>query len=412
MNSRLQAVVGIIAAALFAGCQDKNKPEEAPSQEALLAEADRAPSPAVPDAAITPDADAGVISDIELITRKAEAHARRVADEMQKQGNVQGPAAVRTGALPAQRSAVEWLDPNAYRIGPAPEPQVEKPSVPPEPPRAAMAMAEPDQSVASTANKPVSIDEAEAPIARTTRAARPASVETAEAQAEAGSRLQTAMSQMLRDNPRDISAHLDYQLLQFIQNKQAPDLAAVATLPEEDQEIVSAVIDSLANFRHIIRSDSNPLLSQKVKPLMELGERLRARADLEVPVVQLCKRVDGYGVYEPIEARLVAGHLNQVIVYCEIENFMSQLNGQSLWETKVTEELVLYTENDGLPILREEPVVVPDVCRNRRNDFFIVRKLSLPANIPVGRYLLKVTVVDQLASRVAEATIPITMVAN
>lgn len=429
MKARHQAVAGMIAVALVAGCQDKSKKAEEPSQQSLLAQQDPPPQENTPTADATPVAEPPAISDIELITRKAEAHARRVAEEMQKQAAAQSrPLSAQAGTaltepVAPQPSAVEWLDPNAYRIGPAPQtdrtpapavmaPAAAKPLPMPTAPVTTAAPAEPEPIAASTANKPVSIDDATPVVASASLVSDAPPIRAAVAADQPGARLEAALAQAIRDYPRDVSTHLDYQLLQFIQGKQAPDLSAIATLPEEDQEIVSAVLDSLSNFRHTIRSDSNPLLSRKVKPLMDLGERLRSRADLEVPTVQLCKRVDGYGVYEPIEQRFVAGQQHQVIVYCEIENFMSQLNGQNLWETKVTEELVLYTENDGLPILREKPVVVPDVCRNRRNDFFIVRKLVLPPTIPVGRYLLKVTVVDQLASRVAEATLPITFVAN
>ena len=41
-----------------------------------------------------------------------------------------------------------------------------------------------------------------------------------------------------------------------------------------------------------------------------------------------------------------------------------------------------------------------------------MKRLVLPANLAVGRYLLKVTIVDQQVSRVAEATAPIVIVAE
>src|SRR5690606_4336714 len=208
------------------------------------------------------------------------------------------------------------------------------------------------------------------------------------------------------------AAQLDYQLLQFIQGKPVPDLSRLAALPEEDQEIITAILDGLTNFRNGITADPNLLLSRKVKPLIDAGERLRARSDLEIPVVELCRRVDGYGVYETVDHQFVAGQDRDVIVYCEVENFMSQFNEASRWETRLTEEVVLYTDSDGLPILRDKPTPVADLSRTRRSDFFIVRKIRLPGTIPVGRYWLKVTIVDQLASRVAEHSIPITFVAK
>jgi hypothetical protein len=72
---------------------------------------------------------------------------------------------------------------------------------------------------------------------------------------------------------------------------------------------------------------------------------------------------------------------------------------------------VLYTES-GLPVWQDKTEQSPDFARRRRHDFFVVKKTRLPANITIGRYLLKVTVVDQQANRVAEATIPVQFVAQ
>ncbi|GIW76513.1 MAG: hypothetical protein KatS3mg104_1576 [Phycisphaerae bacterium] len=35
-----------------------------------------------------------------------------------------------------------------------------------------------------------------------------------------------------------------------------------------------------------------------------------------------------------------------------------------------------------------------DLCRNRRRDFFIARIITLPANLTLGRYVLKVSITD------------------
>ena len=62
-------------------------------------------------------------------------------------------------------------------------------------------------------------------------------------------------------------------------------------------------------------------------------------------------------------------------------------------------------------ITRKQASVI-DLCRNRRRDFFLADRLTIPASLPAGRYVLKVTVVDDLANRVAESTIPVTIAAQ
>ena len=38
--------------------------------------------------------------------------------------------------------------------------------------------------------------------------------------------------------------------------------------------------------------------------------------------------------------------------------------------------------------------------------------MTIPANLPVGKYVLKVTVIDQLANLVAEKTVPVFVAPN
>ncbi|MGH7214133.1 MAG: hypothetical protein ACREIT_05160 [Tepidisphaeraceae bacterium] len=219
-------------------------------------------------------------------------------------------------------------------------------------------------------------------------------------------------AQRIKDNPRDVSAHLDYQLLRFLRDEQAPDLQSIAPLPTEDRELVTAVLDGLSNFRSTLRADNNTLLSRKIRPIMELADRLRSQAELSIPVATLCTRVDGFGVYEPIDPpRFIAGKDHPVIVYCEVSNFASTTNDKNLWETKLSQEAVLYTET-GLEVWRDKAKPITDLSRNRRHDFFVVKMIKLPANLTIGRYLLKVSIVDQQASRVAEATVAVQMVAQ
>jgi hypothetical protein len=171
-------------------------------------------------------------------------------------------------------------------------------------------------------------------------------------------------------------------------------------------------MDALTNFRNALRADNNMLMSRKVRPILDLADRVRAQADLVIPTLALCTKVDGFGIYEPIEpARFTAMKPHEIIVYCEVENFASQQNAKKMWETKLSQEVVLYTET-GLPVWQDKTESIPDFARNRRHDFFVVKKTKFPPNITLGRYLLKVTIVDQQASRVAEATVPVQFVAQ
>lgn len=220
------------------------------------------------------------------------------------------------------------------------------------------------------------------------------------------------ITRKVKEYPRDVSGHLDFQLLRFLMDDRVPDQGALAPLPTEDRELMNTVIDGMVNFRSALRQDNNMLLSRKVRPLLEMADRLRAQADLSVPTIALCTQVRTFGEYDPIDpARFDAGNDHDVVLYCEVENFSSQMDEKQFWQTKLTQEAVLYSEQ-GLPVWADKNQQINDISRRRRHDFFIVKLLKLPANLGIGRYLMKVTITDQQVNRIAEATIPIVITAR
>ena len=216
-----------------------------------------------------------------------------------------------------------------------------------------------------------------------------------------------------KDYPADLSAQADDQLAKYLREESVPDMSTLAGLAPEDREMLGAILDALSNFRSQIRADNNMLFSKKVHPLVELADRLRSQSELSVPTVALCTGVQAFGVYEPMEpARFVAGTRQEAIVYCEVENFLSQPNEKNLYETRLTQSIVLYTETSGLPVWTAPKDTIVDQARRRRHDFFLGKKVFLPSTLTIGRYLLKVTIEDQQAHHIAENTVPVEIVAQ
>lgn len=236
----------------------------------------------------------------------------------------------------------------------------------------------------------------------------------ADAATPADAALASKLAENVKDDPRDAASQLDLQLLRFIHGDSTPDQAALANLPQEDRDTLNALIDGLANYRSQLRADDNMLLNKKVKPLLDMAERLRASTDLEVSKIAVCREVAAFGQYEPIEpARLEAkqGQDFKPIIYCEVSNFSSTPNERSIWETKLKYSASLYKDDgDGIEVWRGKPAEITDMCRNRRKDFFIRDYVVLPQTLSLGGYLFKVTVTDEQANRVAEATVPIQIV--
>jgi hypothetical protein len=315
-------------------------------------------------------------------------------------------------AAPATQPAIalattrpSWLDAPSLQL----TPYVQEPPAP-APAIASPSSASPASVVTAThdANLPITLPEsADLQDAARQASAGGASMVTAD-QAE------HKLAQHLREYPKDLEGQLNYEMLLFAEGQPVPQMSALAGLSSEDRELLSTVMDGLSNFRGVVAADDNLLLAGKIKPLLEMDDRLRSQAELTLPTVALCTQVESFGVYKPFDtSRFIAGQDNKVIVYVEVQNFASQLTPDNQWQTRLGEQMVLYTET-GLPVwpAKSEMDPVVDVCRERRHDFFLRKLIALPKNLTIGRYLLKVTVTDQQANHVAETTTPIEIVAE
>jgi hypothetical protein len=307
--------------------------------------------------------------------------------------------------LPPQSSQVRWGDPLELRLSGAVNSTGNSTGGGASANPAAGASPMSVKQVGSWSNAPATVEQTPTEITPPTAVPAAAIVGSSDVMAQ-------KIEKRVKEYPRDISGHLDFQLLRFLQDERVPELNTISSLPTEDRELVAAVVDGLSNFRSGIRQDNNMLLSRKIRPLLEMADRLRGEADLTIPTIALCTAVRTFGEYDPIDPpRFAANKAHDVILYCEVENFSSQLDDKQLWLTKLTKGAVLYTEN-GMPVWSDKSETITDAARRRRHDFFIVKRLRLPSSLAVGRYLMKVTIHDMQVNRVAEVTLPIIVAAE
>jgi len=134
---------------------------------------------------------------------------------------------------------------------------------------------------------------------------------------------------------------------------------------------------------------------------------------ITIRTVELCRRVDNFGVFEPFATRsFVAGRDQKMIVYVELDYFKSLEQDKDQFEVLLTQEMTLYNESDGLPVWRAPKETIVDRSRNRRRDFFTVKLIRLPGSLGVGKYQLKVSVEDLNGQTVAASNVPIHVVAD
>lgn len=156
--------------------------------------------------------------------------------------------------------------------------------------------------------------------------------------------------------------------------------------------------------------------------LLAAASSLRA-ADpiLVITDVQLCERVDGYAAYMPFaDTTFIAGQINSMIVYTELDGFAhravkpgDRAPSGDQWAVEVSQELTLYHEpSDNLQAWHQPRATVVTTSRRHRREFFLVNSISLPANLSVGSYRLKVLTRDEVSGATAEASMPIRIVAD
>ncbi|MBO6514519.1 MAG: hypothetical protein JJ974_11190 [Phycisphaerales bacterium] len=149
--------------------------------------------------------------------------------------------------------------------------------------------------------------------------------------------------------------------------------------------------------------------------LTRLKDDLDRASGIRVARAVLCTRVDGFGRYEPFASNeFIAGRAQEVIVYVEVDRFaqreLTGTDGQPRYEVEMSQRLELYHVADDLNTWNRAAEVDRSVSRNRVRDYYLINKITLPANLGVGRYHLKVVMRDLVGERVGEAIIPIRMV--
>jgi len=205
-------------------------------------------------------------------------------------------------------------------------------------------------------------------------------------------------------------------------------LAGLETLlPKDTESLVDegvlsdaerASLDAARAFLRSMSSEGSIASPAMVATELEvIQEQLSAWAGIVVKKAALCVSVDGYGRYETFPSyRFIAGQSQPVIVYVELERFGQREfvgpDGQARFETKLSQRLELYHVADDLNTWNRAAQPVTDVARNRVRDYYLINQISLPANLGVGRYHLKVVTRDLIGDKVAEAIIPIEIVAR
>ena len=153
--------------------------------------------------------------------------------------------------------------------------------------------------------------------------------------------------------------------------------------------------------------------SAVITALQALQSSLVEAPILTIPAASLCTSVEGFGKYAPFsENRFLAHADQQMVVYVEIGDFSCTQNPAGQWVTELAQQLIIYSDRDGIPVWREEWLPVVDTASKPRQDFYTTQLVTLPDALSVGKYQLKIRLRDEHSGAEAEQAIEFEMVAD
>ena len=210
-------------------------------------------------------------------------------------------------------------------------------------------------------------------------------------------------------NPEDLDLQLKARLLLLAGHHDELALKSVPGLSEQENQTVAALLRMMVYIRdHKTGAPSPDEAAKRLMALDLLRAELMRVADLEIPTIKLCTRIDSFGVYDAMkDGSFLAGQSHYVYVYCELRNFTVKQEG-NVFRTYLNVQHVLYDEN-GEAVISQVDKDVTDISANRRTDFYLTRLLTLSPTLPAGTYTLKVTVEDPAANKIKTASLPVTL---
>jgi hypothetical protein len=210
-------------------------------------------------------------------------------------------------------------------------------------------------------------------------------------------------------HPQNLNYALALQLLETSENGKGTDPSVINSLSPVDQKLVAEIATAVQGVA-AQPAAANATLADRAAPLLEAAHTWESDSDLKLPKLVLASRVDSFGVYNPVDAKFENGKRHVVIIYCEVANFATKKTDDGLFETKLAQQDTLITE-DGLLVWRPNPEEVEDTSRNQRHDFYLVKKLTIPDTLAIGKYTLRMSVSDKISNKISMVSMPIEIVA-
>jgi len=205
-------------------------------------------------------------------------------------------------------------------------------------------------------------------------------------------------------NPDDINVQLALRFLYSAQGKDENALKPLDCLPLDKQtQTLSIARAALLAAQAKSSSQNDPILANHaLDALQDLTDQIAEKADFTISCLKICNKVNNFGSYETVPpSELQTGRPRRALVYCELQNFQSELNGEGQYLTHLFADIALYDSSYRV-IAQRRADVADKPTYNKRRDFFLQGDLDLPALAP-GKYEIRVKFEDKIAQKITPA---------
>jgi hypothetical protein len=134
---------------------------------------------------------------------------------------------------------------------------------------------------------------------------------------------------------------------------------------------------------------------------------LEDRVPLAVAHLRLCRKVLGFGAFEPLEpSELKPG--KPAILYCEMTGVRYETK-DAKFASHLYSRVELLSATDNSRVWEQALGEAEDQCRSRRRDYYVSYRICLPASVAPGEYRLRLNQTDLVARQTASAELKLTV---
>jgi hypothetical protein len=210
------------------------------------------------------------------------------------------------------------------------------------------------------------------------------------------------LEQKIKDRPEDTATQVKLRLVYAMlgQWQQAlKEKAGKDTTGGEFGKNLAALVKAFDNSDLTAGQQAN----QALKIVEQMQDLLRRQADLSICNLQICREVSSFGCFKVMPASyFVTGRSLPVIIYIELENFMSKfLTEKQSYQTLLSMTIEVLA-GSGKVCWRQHYEQIEDLANKQRRDFYLAPQVTLPAGLPEGKLRMKVMIEDLNGNKVAQ----------